>query len=120
MCTRAVGKIGSRAAAACAITSITITTKISAPGRLQIVDFPPPALLVYETHNEGRLGNMGGGGPNEMFLEISNADRSKSVLLKRAAASICMSTWMLAAEPCRTYNGKEPKSEESAHTASKS
>ena len=37
-----VDKIGSRAAAACATTSTTTTTKISAPGRLQIVDFPPP------------------------------------------------------------------------------
>ena len=35
---------------------VTITTKISAPGRLQKSDFRPPALLVYETHNEGRLG----------------------------------------------------------------
>ena len=52
-----VDKIGSRAAAACAITSTTTTTKISAPGRLQMVDFPPPALLVYETHNEDRLRN---------------------------------------------------------------
>ena len=52
-----VDKIGSRAAAACIISiTTTITTKISAPGRLQIVDFPPPALLVYGTHNEGRLG----------------------------------------------------------------
>ena len=53
-----VDKIGSRAAAAaCIISEITITTKISAPGRLQNVDFPLPALLVYETHNECRLGN---------------------------------------------------------------
>ena len=52
-----VDKIGSRRAAACGtIISITTTTKISAPGRLQHPDFPPPVLLVYETHNEGRLG----------------------------------------------------------------
>ena len=38
------------------ITTTTTTTRISAPGRPQKPDFPPPALLVYETHNEGRLG----------------------------------------------------------------
>ena len=53
-----VDKIGSRAAAACATSTTTTTTKISAPGRLQNVDFPPPALLVYETHNDYRLGKI--------------------------------------------------------------
>ena len=43
---------------------------------------------------------MGGGAPNEIFLEISKAVRSLSVLFRRAAASIYMSTCMLAAEPC--------------------
>ena len=51
-----VDKIGSRAAAACINIKITTTTKISAPRRLQNADFPPPLLLVYGTHNEGRLG----------------------------------------------------------------
>ena len=52
-----VDKIGSRAAAACiTTTTTTIPTKISAPRRLQNADFPPPVLLVYGTHNEGRLG----------------------------------------------------------------
>ena len=51
-----VDKIGSRAAAACINIITTIPTKISAPGRLQNADFPPPLLLVYGTHNEGRLG----------------------------------------------------------------
>ena len=51
----------------------TIPTKISAPGRLQNADFPPPLLFVYGTHNEGRLGNMGGGAPNEEHFEIANA-----------------------------------------------
>ena len=37
-------------------TTTTTTTKISAPRRLQNADFPPPLLLVYETHNECRLG----------------------------------------------------------------
>ena len=96
-----VDKIGSRAAAACiSISIITITTKISAPGRLQNVDFPPPALLVYETHNDYRLGDMGGGPPNEIVLEISKAVRSLSVLFRRAAVSIYIFTCMLAAEPC--------------------
>ena len=84
-----VDKIGSRAAAACISEIseiITITTKISAPGRLQNVDFQPPALLVYETHHEDRLGkNMGGGAPNEIFLESSIAGRLESVLFRRAA-----------------------------------
>ena len=53
-----VDKIGSRAAAACIISTITTTTKISAPGRLQNVDFHLPALLVYGTHNEDRLGKI--------------------------------------------------------------
>ena len=52
-----VGKIESRAASACIIIIITTPTKISAPRRLQNADFPPPALLLYETHNERRLGN---------------------------------------------------------------
>jgi hypothetical protein len=53
-----VDKIGSGASAACitATTTTTTTTKISAPGRLQNADFPPSLLLVYETHNECRLG----------------------------------------------------------------
>ena len=52
-----VGKIRSRPAPGVyQLYKITTTTKISAPGRLQKSDFRPPALLVYETHNEGRLG----------------------------------------------------------------
>ena len=39
------------------------------------------------------------GGPNEIFLDMSKSGRSVSVLFRRAAASICMSTWMPAAEP---------------------
>ena len=39
----------------------------------------------------------GRGAPNEIFLEISKAVRSLSVLFRRAAASIYMSTCMLAA-----------------------
>ena len=35
---------------------LVTTTKTSAPGRPQKPDFPPPALLVYEAHNESRLG----------------------------------------------------------------
>ena len=54
-----VDKIRSRAASACISTTITTTpTKISAPRRLQNADFPPPLLLVYETHNECRLGKI--------------------------------------------------------------
>ena len=45
------------------------------------------------------LKNMRGGAPNEIFLEMSKSGRSESVLFRRAAASICMSPWMLAAEP---------------------
>ena len=39
--------------AACIIIT---TTKFSAPDGLWNPDFPSPVLLVYETHNEGRLG----------------------------------------------------------------
>ena len=61
-----VGKIGSRPASACETISITTTARISAPGRPQKPDFPPPALLVYETHNGGRLGKK-----KVLFSDIS-------------------------------------------------
>ena len=63
---------------------------------------------------------MGGGAPNETFLEISNADRSESVLFRRAAASICMSTESLAAEPSQMYGMNVTKSRENTENASKS
>ena len=46
-----------------------------------------------------KLENMGGGAPNEIFLEMSKSGRSESVFFRRTAASICMSPWMLTAEP---------------------
>ena len=80
---------------------------------MSLVHFGAPALLIG-------CRNMGGGGPNEIFLEMSKSGRSESVLFRRAAASICMSPWMLAAEPSWTYRRNEPKSKENAKNASKS
>ena len=56
----------------CVPTTTTTTTKISAPGRLQNVDFPPPALLVYETHNEGRLGK-------NMLITLATKDTEETL-----------------------------------------
>ena len=71
-----VGKIGSRPASACEIISITTTTRISAPGRPQKPDFPPPALLVYEPHNEGRLGQKMKKTDGYRGLQVASQSRS--------------------------------------------
>ena len=52
---------------------------------------------------------MGGGAPNEVFLEISNAGRSESVLFRRAAASICMSTCSWLQNPAERVKRKYRK-----------
>ena len=63
-------------------TTTTTTTKISAPRRLQNADFPPPLLLVYETHNECRLGK-----------KPENARRAMQFESHRARINLGASGW---------------------------